>query len=128
MRKTTLNRSVMALTCAFLSLGMVGPALSDGPSGASSAPTAQSSGGWSVAAGSTLQSTLSAWAGREGWDLVWDAPRDYRIRASARLGPDFQSAVRALADAVNMTSPDLTVTLYLGNRVIHVRDSTPINN
>ncbi|PTX52372.1 toxin co-regulated pilus biosynthesis protein Q [Gemmobacter caeni] len=115
------------MACAVLSLGVTGPALADGPSGTRSG-IAQSPGAWSVAAGSTLQSTLSAWAAREGWVLVWDAPRDYRIRASARLGPDFQSAVRALADAVNMTSPDLTVTLYLGNRVIHVRDSTPINN
>ncbi|WP_145693550.1 toxin co-regulated pilus biosynthesis Q family protein [Gemmobacter caeni] len=127
MRKTALNRLRMAMACAVLSLGVTGPALADGPSGTRSG-IAQSPGAWSVAAGSTLQSTLSAWAAREGWVLVWDAPRDYRIRASARLGPDFQSAVRALADAVNMTSPDLTVTLYLGNRVIHVRDSTPINN
>lgn len=83
---------------------------------------------WTVQADTTLQSTLRAWTAREGWDLVWDAQNDYRIRASAHLGSDFIPAVRALADAVNMTSPDLTVTLYLGNRVIHVRDTNLTNN
>lgn len=83
---------------------------------------------WTVRAETTLQRTLEAWAAREGWELIWDAKNDYRIRASADLGPDFLSAVRALADAVNMTSPDLTVTLYLGNRVIHVRDTILTHN
>jgi len=83
---------------------------------------------WSVRSEDTLQSTLRGWTAREGWSLVWDARNDYRIRASADLGGDFLSAVRALSDAVNMTSPDLTVTLYLGNRVIHVRDSNLMNN
>ena len=124
----TLSGTGTAMTCMILLLGSVAPAQADGPSGRLVSTEAQPAPGYSVVSGSTLQSTLSAWAAREGWVLVWDAPRDYRIRASARLGPDFQSAVRALADAVNMTSPDLTVTLYLGNRVIHVRDSTPINN
>lgn len=78
---------------------------------------------WSVRAESTLHTTLENWAAREGWDLIWDAKNDYRIRASADLGSDFLAAVRALSDAVHMTSPDLTVTLYLGNRVIHVRDT-----
>ena len=128
MRKTALSGTGTALTCATLLLGGAMPAFADGPSDRPPVSVTQPAPGWSVVSGSTLQSTLSAWAAREGWVLVWDAPRDYRIRASARLGPDFQSAVRALADAVNMTSPDLTVTLYLGNRVIHVRDATPINN
>ena len=83
---------------------------------------------WVVRADTTLQTTLMNWAAREGWDLVWDAKNDYRIRASADLGADFLSAVRALSDAVNMTSPDLTVTLYLGNRVIHVRDTILTHN
>lgn len=83
---------------------------------------------WSVRAESTLQVTLENWAAREGWDLIWDAKNDYRIRASADLGSDFLAAVRALADAVHMTSPDLTVTLYLGNRVIHVRDTILTHN
>lgn len=102
----------------------IGPALAD--SGTSRAVAAPSS--WTVRTDSTLRATLEAWAAREGWDLVWDAKNDYRLRASADLGPDFLIAVRALADAVNMSSPDLTVTLYFGNRVIHVRDSLHPNN
>jgi len=101
-----------------------GSALSD--SGSARAISGDQS--WTVRAESTLQSTLQNWAAREGWELVWDAKNDYRIRAAADLGSDFLSAVRALSDAVNMTSPDLTVTLYMGNRVIHVRDTTLNNN
>jgi len=83
---------------------------------------------WTIRAESTLRATLEAWSAREGWDLVWDAKNDYRLRASADLGPDFMRAIRVLADSVNMSSPDLTVTLYLGNRVIHVRDSLQPHN
>ena len=113
---------------AFLTIGVLilsaAPALADSGSGRRTV----SDSSWSVRADTTLQSTLRSWTAREGWDLIWDAKNDYRIRASADLGGDFLSAVRSLADAVNMTSPDLTVTLYLGNRVIHVRDTNLMNN
>lgn len=99
-------------------------ALSDSGSGRPAQPDLS----WSVRAESTLHTTLENWSAREGWELIWDAKNDYRIRASADLGSDFLAAVRALADAVHMTSPDLTVTLYLGNRVIHVRDTILTHN
>ena len=119
------RRNILATTLmagAFLISPLVG--LAD--SGSGRALDADQS--WFIRAETTLQTTLANWAAREGWDLVWDAKNDYRIRASADLGADFLSAVRALSDAVNMTSPDLTVTLYLGNRVIHVRDTTLTHN
>jgi hypothetical protein len=101
-----------------------GPALSDsGTDRTLASPTS-----WTVRTESTLRGTLEAWSAREGWDLVWDAKNDYRMRASADLGSDFLKAIRVLADSVNMSSPDLTVTLYLGNRVIHVRDSLQPHN
>jgi hypothetical protein len=109
---------------AAIAVTLAGPALSD--SGTDRPIVADTS--WSVRADSTLRGTLEAWSAREGWDLVWDARHDYRLRAAADLGPDFLSAIRALADAVNMSSPDLTVTLYLGNRVIHVRDTLLTHN
>lgn len=84
--------------------------------------------GWGVSANVTLRTTLEGWAAREGWRLIWDARNDYRIRAAADLGPDFVTAVRSLSDAVNMTNPDLTVTLYLGNRVLHVQDTVLTEN
>ena len=99
-------------------------ALADNGSGRQLAPDTS----WSVRSETTLRDTLENWSAREGWELIWDARNDYRIRASADLGQDFLSAVRALADAVHMTSPDLTVTIYLGNRVIHVRDTILTHN
>lgn len=106
---------LMLLSC----LTWAGAAMADAPSGRDLG----GSGGWVVLAGDTLEGTLRDWTAREGWTLVWESRKDYRFRASASLGPDFPSAVRDLADSVSQTSPDLTVTLYLGNRVVHVRDA-----
>jgi hypothetical protein len=119
------RRSILAVTLA-TGVFLIHPLATFADTGSGRALEADQS--WTVRAETTLQTTLANWAAREGWDLVWDAKNDYRIRASADLGTDFLSAVRALSDAVNMTSPDLTVTLYLGNRVIHVRDTTLTHN
>ncbi len=117
MRKNT--RAFFAQAMLVATVTAAGGAMADAPSGRN----LQVSAGWVVAAGATLEGTLRDWTGREGWTLVWESQRDYRFRASASLGPDFLSAVRDLADAISQTSPDLTVTLYLGNRVVHVRDT-----
>lgn len=117
MRKNIKNSFVRALFVA--TLLSTGFAMADAPSGRNHGESA----GWVVVTGATLEGTLRDWTAREGWALVWESQRDYRFRASASLGPDFLSAVRDLADAISQTSPDLTVTLYLGNRVVHVRDT-----
>lgn len=80
---------------------------------------------WHVRAGSSLHDVLQGWSQRQGWEFVWDAPGDYRLRASAVLHGDFENAVTTLADAVSQTNPDLNVTLYQGNRVLHVHHAAP---
>jgi hypothetical protein len=77
---------------------------------------------WAVLAGSTLKSTLEGWGSisNTGWSVIWDNPTDYRIRASATFYGSFEDAVGRLVDAVHQSNPELSVTLYRGNKVIHV--------
>ena len=84
---------------------------------------------WAVMAGSTLKSTLEGW-GRtsgEGWTVIWDNPVDYRIRASATFYGSFEDAVGRLTDAIHQSNPELSVTLYRGNSVIHVTAASITN-
>jgi Toxin co-regulated pilus biosynthesis protein Q. len=80
---------------------------------------------WAVMSGAELRTTLEGWARVAGWTLVWDSEVDYRLRASARFDGDFENAVAKFVDAIHNTAPELRVTLYRGNRVIHV-ETTPV--
>lgn len=77
---------------------------------------------WAVMSGSSLKGTMEGWARASGWTIVWDNPVDYRIRVSATFQGDFEMAVARLVDAIHQGSPELNVTLYRGNRVLHVED------
>jgi hypothetical protein len=78
---------------------------------------------WAVMSGASLKGTIEGWARISGWTVVWDNPLDYRIRASATFHGGFEEAVARLVDAIHQNSPDMTVTLYRGNRVLHVEDA-----
>lgn len=107
-------RAVCLLLAALLALPAAA-ARADGPGGAGPAR-----GGWAVLSGGDLRGTLEAWALGAGWTLVWDSPMNYRLRASARYDGDFETAVAGLIDAIHLSNPELRVTLYRGNRVLHV--------
>lgn len=85
--------------------------------------------GWAVMAGATLKGTLEGWSRMtdEQWNIIWDNPTDYRIRASATFYGSFEDSVGRLVDAIHQSNPELTVTLYRGNHVIHV-DATSISH
>ena len=78
---------------------------------------------WAVMSGASLKGTIEGWSRISGWTVVWDNPLDYRIRASATFHGGFEEAVARLVDAIHQNSPDVTVTLYRGNRVLHVEDA-----
>lgn len=80
---------------------------------------------WVALSGSTFKETLAGWASSTGWSVVWDLPVDYTIRASASFGGDFEQAVLSLSDAIYDHNPSFLVTLYRGNRVVHVREASP---
>jgi hypothetical protein len=131
-----IRKYTVYLHASCLSLLMIsasGPALSNeqipplGSAGGSTAPIVQQEI-WGVMSGSSLKGTIEGWARVSGWTIVWDNPVDYRIRASATFQGGFEEAVARLVDAIHQGSPELTVTLYRGNRVIHVEDVARIRN
>lgn len=76
---------------------------------------------WAALSGSTLRETMQAWAKTVGWTIVWDTDTNYRLRASASFSGSFVNAVTELVDSIHVNNPELTVTMYLGNRVVHVQ-------
>jgi len=112
---------------AFLLVGPVPvplrPAHADalGPAGeGAAAPTIRTSRGWAAMSGGDLKGTLDGWSRVAGWTLVWDSPVNYRLRASAQFAGDFETAVASLVDTIHRSNPEVLVTLYRGNRVVHV--------
>lgn len=76
---------------------------------------------WAAMSGSTLKDTLETWSRTSGWTIVWDTEMNYQLRASATFAGSFQRSVTALVDSIHVNNPELTVTLYTGNRVVHVQ-------
>lgn len=80
--------------------------------------------GFSVAQGQMLHPSLSDWAAKAGWTVVWNSEFDYRIEASANFSGDFIDAATALVAAMSDARPAITVDFYKGNRVIVVSNKS----
>jgi hypothetical protein len=124
-------RILRAASAACLAVGLcvgticlqVPPAFADavGPAGeAGGAPAVRTSRGWAAMSGGDLKGTLDGWSRAAGWTLVWDSPVNYRLRASAQFAGDFETAVARLVDTIHRSNPEVLVTMYRGNRVVHV--------
>ncbi len=98
-----------------------GPVFADTGGRADAGPAVRTARGWAAMAGSDLKATLEGWSRAAGWTLVWDSPVNYRLRASAQFGGDFESAVAGLVDTIHRSNPEVLVTLYEGNRVVYVQ-------
>ena len=97
------------------------PAFADSGGTGAKAPAVRTARGWAALSGGDLKSTLDGWSRAAGWTLVWDSPVNYRLRASAQFGGDFETAVASLVNTIHRSSPEVLVTLYRGNRVVHVQ-------
>ena len=96
------------------------PSFADAGGRGAGAPAVRTARGWAAMSGSDLKATLDGWSRAAGWTLVWDSPVNYRLRASAQFGGDFEAAVASLVDTIHRSNPEVLVTLYRGNRVVHV--------
>jgi len=114
-----------AAVCLALSLG---PVRAEPPVEPSSAEPIAQQEVWAVMSGASLKGTIEGWSRITGWTVVWDNPLDYRIRSSATFHGGFEEAVALLVDAIHQNSPEMTVTLYRGNSVIHVEDAAAGRN
>ena len=134
MNRTRVASAVIGGVCSLsLAFGALGSALADeaGPAPerlmpipvapAAMAPTS----GWVALSDSTFRDTLTGWASSSGWTVVWDLDADYRLRASATFDGAFVDAVQAISNSIYDVHPEFLVRIYTGNRVIHVRESSP---
>ena len=110
-----------ALLLATALSGQAAPSFADSGGTGAGVPAVGTARGWAAMSGSDLKSTLDGWSRAAGWTLVWDSPVNYRLRASARFAGDFETAVASLVDTIHRSSPEVLVTLYRGNRVVHVQ-------
>jgi hypothetical protein len=109
-----------ALLLATALSGQAAPSFADAGGTGTGDPMVRTARGWAAMSGSDLKATLDGWSRAAGWTLVWDSPVNYRLRASAQFAGDFETAVASLVDTIHRSSPEVLVTLYRGNRVVHV--------
>ena len=75
---------------------------------------------WTAAAGASLSATLTGWAQRAGWTVVWETDDDFRLAAGATLEGDFPTAADGLIEAFSHARPRLRAIFYAGNKVLRV--------
>lgn len=98
-------------------------AAADGAVGAAT-PGSALSGGYEVRAGDTVRETLRRWGDLAGWQVVWDASRDFTIEVSHRfdINADFPEAARVLLDSYWAQGKPVKASIY-ANRVLRVVDA-----
>lgn len=85
-------------------------------------------GAWAVIKGSSLKATLEGWCREAGWELIWDSSSDYQLGASAAFHEGFEQAVAHLIDSIYINNPEITATLYRGNKVLHIQEQSLTSN
>jgi type IV pili sensor histidine kinase/response regulator len=75
---------------------------------------------WTATDGASLSTTLTGWAQRSGWTVVWETDDDFRLAAGATLEGDFPTAAGGLVEAFSHARPRLRAVFYAGNRVLRV--------
>lgn len=94
--------------------GQSAPPLSAPPSSAmDQGPVAS----WDAGEGGSLFAELAHWSQRAGWQLVWQAERDYPIEAGARFTGTFVQAAASLVRAFARATPYPIATFH-SNRAL----------
>jgi hypothetical protein len=75
---------------------------------------------WVVVSGQSLRDVLQVWCDKEGWDLIWNTPREYPIAASAVFKGRFLDVSSALVRNFSRATPIPYAKFYKGNRVLVV--------
>ena len=68
----------------------------------------------------SLYHTLSRWAQAASWQLLWEAERDFPIRAQIRMEGGFTSAVQLVMNSLASTDYPLQAVMNKSTRVISV--------
>jgi hypothetical protein len=75
---------------------------------------------WAATVDASLSTTLTGWAQRAGWTVVWETDDDFRLAAGATLEGDFPTAAGGLIEAFSHARPRLRAVFYAGNKVLRV--------
>ena len=68
----------------------------------------------------TLSNTLARWAQQDGWQLVWDAERDFPIESQVSLQGSFVEVIRLVMDSLADTDYPLQAILNPDTRVLRI--------
>ena len=75
---------------------------------------------WRAQTGKSLRSTLTEWASRSNWSVVWNTDNDFVLRSSAEFEGPFTQASGALLEAFATATPPVFAEFYNLNRTIVV--------
>jgi hypothetical protein len=75
---------------------------------------------YTVAPGETLRTVLTRWTAASGWQLVWEAPNDYTLSATASFPGSLEQAATRLMEAVHHAGAPFGARMAYGNRVLRV--------
>jgi hypothetical protein len=68
----------------------------------------------------SLRSLFARWSQTAGWQLAWELPVDYELRATAQLSGRFEDVVGAVVDSMDKTDAPMKAIFYRGNKVLRV--------
>jgi hypothetical protein len=71
---------------------------------------------WTATDGASLNTTLTGWAQRAGWTVVWETDDDFRLAAGGVLDGDFPTAAGGLTEAFSHARPRLRAMFPTGPR------------
>jgi hypothetical protein len=83
---------------------------------------------WTVNPGVNLLSVLTEWGNDAGWQIAWEAPKDYTVGANFSAAGSYEDAVTALIEVINRNGINLHATLYYGNQVLRVIKASDIKD
>lgn len=73
---------------------------------------------WNIPTGTNLRIVLGNWSKTAGWNLIWEAPREYFTRMPVSLVGSFEQVIGQLMESVSRTNPELEAILYQRNKVV----------
>jgi len=81
----------------------------------------ESTGSWEIEVGDkTLSTVLARWSQKAGWQLVWDAERDFPIENRIVLEGTYVMVVQTVMDSLNDSDYPLQAALNPSTRVIRI--------
>ncbi|MEA9776954.1 toxin co-regulated pilus biosynthesis Q family protein [Xanthomonas campestris pv. raphani] len=75
---------------------------------------------WAAENGTSLRYSVSQWAKRAGWTVVWDAEVDYPIAGTLSYEGEFVEAVAGIFRAHSRSTIPLRVDIYPRQKLIHI--------